>query len=118
MEQVSRDELCQRINIAGHSLSRLGVVNPNAYAIDGEGAYFKLIGERQRRIENAATAWYKSLNTEATLWDCTLLERLLEWIHRKQETVQSALDNKLALHFDILVLGIVSTIRHRYVMLN
>ena len=48
----------------------------------------------------------------------SVLERLQEWIRVKRETLKNALHNKFSLHFDVLVLGVVSTNICLYVTLG
>lgn len=93
---------------AGESLSRLGVAEPGTYVIE-EGHTFRLFGDRNKAVETAIKVWNKSLRQEVKLLGGVVLGRLLHWTQEKQQSFENALNAKLALHFDILVLGIVST---------
>lgn len=47
---------------------------------------------------------------QAQSLDQDQLERLHQWLETRKHTFENALNNKVALHFDLFVLGIVSTI--------
>lgn len=65
---------------------------------------------RQSAVALSATdAWTASLNGQAYLLVLDQLKKLNTWLKAKVETCQTALNNKTALHFDVLMLGIVST---------
>lgn len=110
------DESTKRalIRSEGKSLSRLGVAEPCTYIID-ERQFF---GEPEKRIDTAVQAWYRSLSLLVTMLGPGDLKSLHEWILEKKKTFESALNNKFSLHFDVLVLGIVSTTLRLYVTLG
>lgn len=107
-EQESRTAIRHDIRTEGKSLSLLGLAEPGTYATE-ERSSFRLFGDRKRWIERALEAWCLSLSKEVQLLGVGLLKRLQEWIQVKRETLEHALHDKFSLHFDVLVLGSVST---------
>lgn len=108
VEQMDRSQARKLVREAGELLSRLGVAEPGTFVIK-EGHTFRLFGDRNKVVETAIKAWYRSLSELVNLVGRPVLGGLLDWIQKKQQSFENALINKVALHFDILLLGIVST---------
>lgn len=116
-EQKERTAIRRDIRTTAKLLSRLGAAEPGTHAIE-KGPCFRLFGDKKQWIKAALEAWYLSLSKEVQLLGFGVLERLREWIRVKRETLMNALHNKFSLHFDVLVLGIVSTNICLYVILG
>lgn len=95
------------------ALFALGIPTKADYHLrkDGFGpeTVFTLNQTHTRFIEKAKKQWTLSLTAQAKLLDDSACEKLRAWLKAKKETFETALTNKEVLHFDILVLGIVST---------
>ena len=91
----------------GKALAGLGLPKRGEYAIE-EGPSFELFDELKQQIELAAEIWYLSLSAEVQVSSANRVGKLHEWLLARKKTLEVALRSKLALHFDVLVLGIVS----------
>lgn len=71
--------------------------------------FFTLSKNQKTVVKRAGSAWHTSVVAMA---DCDsalhLHARMQRWLQIKHETLEEALRNRQALHFDVLVLGIVS----------
>lgn len=67
-------------------------------------------------IRRAKDHWVQSFTAQAKLLDDSACKKLHTWLQTKRETFERALGNKSVLHFDVLVLGIVSTAVAVYVL--
>lgn len=102
------------------ALFALSIPTKADYAIETSGGReipFTITQTQKTQILRAGEHFKNSLTTQAELLDDSAREllddsartKLHKWLQTKKKTFKSALDDKRVLHFDILVLGIVST---------
>lgn len=92
------------------ALFALGIPKQGEYDGTGKNATARItfIKSQSMHLTRAEAWWVDSFTEQAELLDASLCLKLHEWMLRKRQTFQEAIQAKRVLHFDILVLGIVS----------
>ena len=96
--------------IEGDARALVKLATPPEDEPNDTSAYAFKLSRNARSIHDYTDVWVKSLVKEAHLLDNDIRKVLQEWILVKKETFENALKDKVALHFDILVVGLVSTL--------
>ena len=90
--------------IEGDARALVKLATPPEDEPNDTSAYAFKLSRNARSIHDYTDVWVKSLVKEAHLLDNDIRKVLQEWILVKKETFENALKDKVALHFDILVL--------------
>lgn len=90
-------------------LAQLALPPPRYYSVPGKKGtvYFGLLRTDNKKIEMIANKWSQSMKIIADLLDDKQGQLLLEWLLLKLDTVTKKLETGRALHFDVLVSGLV-----------
>lgn len=96
--------------IEGDARALVKLATPPEDEPNDTSAYAFKLSRNTRAIHDYTDMWVKSLVKEARLMAPEMRKPLHNWILVKKATFENALKDKVALHFDILVVGIVSTL--------